>query len=119
VATKGFVFMDSPGFDPASITGEVASGANLVTFTTGRGSVYGCKPAPSIKLATNSQMYARMSEDMDINCGVIADGDRTVQEVGQEIFDYMLEIASGRPSRSEELGFGDNEFIPWQVGAVM
>jgi altronate hydrolase len=119
VDTKGFVFMDSPGFDPASITGEVASGANLVTFTTGRGSVYGCKPAPSIKLATNSQMYARMSEDMDINCGVIADGDRTVQEVGQEIFDYMLEIASGRPSRSEELGFGDNEFIPWQVGAVM
>ena len=119
VDTKGFVFMDSPGFDPASITGEVASGANLVTFTTGRGSVYGCKPAPSIKLATNSQMYGRMSEDMDINCGVIADGEKTVQQVGQEIFDYMLEIASGRKSKSEELGFGDNEFIPWQVGAVM
>ena len=119
VDTKGFVFMDSPGFDPASITGEVASGANLVTFTTGRGSVYGCKPSPSVKLATNSQMYARMAEDMDINCGVIADGEKTVQEVGQEIFEYMLEIASGRQSKSEELGFGDNEFIPWQVGAVM
>jgi altronate hydrolase len=119
VDTRGFVFMDSPGFDPASITGEVASGANLVTFTTGRGSVYGCKPAPSVKLATNSQMYERMAEDMDINCGVIADGEKTVQQVGREIFDYMLEIASGRPSKSEALGFGDNEFIPWQVGAVM
>jgi altronate hydrolase len=119
VDTKGFVFMDSPGFDPASITGEVASGANLVTFTTGRGSVYGCKPSPSIKLSTNTQMYTRMSEDMDINCGVIADGDKTVQQIGQDIFDYMIEIASGRKSKSEELGFGDNEFIPWQVGAVM
>ncbi|MBO6781790.1 MAG: altronate dehydratase [Alphaproteobacteria bacterium] len=119
VDTKGFVFMDSPGFDPASITGEVASGANLVCFTTGRGSVYGCKPAPSIKLATNTPMYESMSEDMDINAGKIADGDATIQDVGEEIFDYMLEIASGRQSKSEELGFGDNEFIPWQVGAVM
>ncbi len=119
VDTKGFVFMDSPGYDPASITGEVAAGANIVTFTTGRGSVYGCKPAPSIKLATNSEMYARMSEDMDINCGVIADGAMSVQEMGQVIFDRMLNVASGERSKSEQLGFGDNEFIPWQIGAVM
>ncbi len=119
VDTKGFVFMDSPGFDPASITGEVASGANLVCFTTGRGSVYGCKPAPSIKLATNTPMYNSMSEDMDINAGKIADGDATIEDVGEEIFDYMLDVASGKKSKSEELGFGDNEFIPWQVGAVM
>jgi len=119
VDTKGFVFMDSPGFDPASITGQVASGANLVCFTTGRGSVYGCKPSPSIKLSTNTPMYQRMEEDMDINCGVIADGGATVQEVGEQIFDYFLDIASGRQSKSEALGFGDNEFIPWQIGAVM
>tara|TARA_R110002110_G_scaffold2756_1_gene13338 strand:+ start:84900 stop:86432 length:1533 start_codon:yes stop_codon:yes gene_type:complete len=119
IDTKGFVFMDSPGFDPASITGEVASGANLVCFTTGRGSVYGCKPSPSIKLATNTQMYESMTEDMDINAGKIADGDATIEDVGLEIFDYMLDIASGTQSKSEALGFGDNEFIPWQVGAVM
>jgi len=119
VDTKGFVFMDSPGFDPASITGQVASGANLVCFTTGRGSVYGCKPSPSIKLATNTPMFQRMADDMDINCGVIADGDATVEQVGEQIFDYFLDIASGAESKSEALGFGDNEFIPWQIGAVM
>ncbi|MCZ6454190.1 MAG: altronate dehydratase family protein [Alphaproteobacteria bacterium] len=119
ITTKGFVFMDSPGFDPASITGEVASGANLVCFTTGRGSVYGCKPSPSVKLATNTPMYQRMADDMDINCGVIADGEATVEEVGEQVFEYFLEIASGRQSKSEALGFGDNEFIPWQIGAVM
>ena len=119
VDTKGFVFMDSPGFDPASITGQVASGANLVCFTTGRGSVYGCKPSPSVKLSTNTPMYQRMVDDMDINCGVIADGDATVEQVGEQIFDYFLDIASGKQSKSEALGFGDNEFIPWQIGAVM
>ncbi len=119
IDTKGFVFMDSPGFDPASITGEVASGANLVCFTTGRGSVYGCKPSPSVKLATNTPMYQRMADDMDINCGVIVDGEATVEEVGEQVFEYFLEIASGRQSKSEALGFGDNEFIPWQIGAVM
>jgi altronate hydrolase len=119
VDAKGFVFMDSPGFDPASITGQVASGANLVCFTTGRGSVYGCKPSPSVKLATNTPMYQRMADDMDINCGVIADGDATVEQVGEQIFDYFLDIAGGRQSKSETLGFGDNEFIPWQIGAVM
>lgn len=116
---KGFVFMDSPGYDPASITGQVASGANLVCFTTGRGSVYGNKPCPSMKLATNSTMYARMSEDMDVNCGVIADGDASVEEVGTEIFEKFLAVASGEPSKSEAQGLGDAEFIPWQVGAVM
>ena len=116
---KGFVFMDSPGYDPASITGQVASGANLVCFTTGRGSVYGCKPSPSIKLSTNTAMYRKMSEDMDINCGVIADGDSSVEEVGEQIFEYFLSVASGNKSKSEEMGFGDNEFIPWQIGAVM
>lgn len=119
VDRKGFVFMDSPGFDPTAITGQVASGANLVAFTTGRGSVYGCKPAPSIKLATNTEMFARMDEDMDVNCGVIADGNKSIQQVGQEIFDLMLDVASGKPSKSESQGFGDLEFIPWQIGAVM
>ena len=119
INTKGFVFMDSPGYDPASITGQVASGANLVCFTTGRGSAFGFKPAPSVKLATNTIMYNKMSEDMDINCGPIADGEVSVEEKGQEIFDYLIEIASGRQSKSEELGYGDNEFVPWLVGAVM
>ncbi len=119
VTAKGFVFMDSPGYDPCSVTGQVASGANMVCFTTGRGSVFGFKPSPSIKLATNTPMYNRMAEDMDINCGGIADGDKTVEEVGREIFAKVLEVASGTPSKSEALGFGDAEFIPWQIGAVM
>jgi altronate hydrolase len=119
VTAKGFVFMDSPGYDPCSVTGQVASGASVVCFTTGRGSVFGFKPSPSIKLATNSPMYRRMSEDMDVNCGGIADGEKSVAEVGQEIFDKILEVASGTPSKSEALGFGDAEFIPWQIGAVM
>ena len=119
IDTKGFVFMDSPGYDPASITGEVASGSNIVCFTTGRGSVYGCKPAPSLKLATNSTMYNRMSDDMDINCGAIVDEGVSVEEMGQRIFDRLLEVASGSQTKSEAQGLGDNEFIPWQIGAVM
>ncbi len=119
VDTKGFVFMDSPGYDPCSITGQVASGANVVCFTTGRGSVFGYKPAPSIKLATNSLMYDNMSEDMDINCGPIAESGVSVEEKGAEIFEKVLAVASGKKSKSEELGFGDNEFVPWQIGAVM
>jgi len=119
IDSKGFVFMDTPGYDPCSITGEIAGGCNLVTFTTGRGSVSGFKPVPCVKLATNSPMYGHMQDDMDVNCGKIADGDKTVQEVGQEIFDLWLEIASGRESKSEAQGFGDNEFVPWQIGAVM
>lgn len=119
VTEKGFVFMDSPGYDPCSITGEVASGANVVCFTTGRGSVFGYKPAPSIKLATNSAMYNRMSEDMDINCGAILDEDVSVADMGRRIFDKVLDVASGAPSKSEELGFGDHEFVPWQIGASL
>jgi len=119
VTEKGFVFMDSPGYDPASITGEVASGANLVAFTTGRGSAFGFKPAPSIKLATNTPTYERMTEDMDLNCGEILDSGVSVQEMGERIFRLMLAVASGEQSKSEALGLGDNEFVPWLVGAVM
>jgi altronate hydrolase len=119
VTAKGFVFMDTPGYDPVSATGQVAGGANLICFTTGRGSVYGCKPAPSLKLATNTPMYERMADDMDINCGAILDGSMGVQEAGQKIFELVLATASGQPSKSEAHGFGADEFVPWQLGAVM
>ena len=119
VTKKGFVFMDTPGYDPMSITGMVAAGANIVSFTTGRGSVFGCKPAPSLKLASNTPMYDRMADDMDVNCGLIADGASTVPEMGGHIFELLLEVASGRKTKSEELGFGDEEFVPWQHGAIM
>ena len=119
VTAKGFTFMDSPGFDPCSVTGQVASGANLICFTTGRGSCFGFKPVPSIKLATNTAMYERMSEDMDVNCGAVIDGDVTVERMGERIFELMLEVASGRRTKSEDLGYGEHEFIPWQIGAVM
>jgi altronate hydrolase len=119
VDTKGFVFMDSPGYDPCSITGQVASGSNVVCFTTGRGSCYGCKPAPSLKLATNTPMYRRMEEDMDINCGEVLDEGISIEEMGRRIFDKIVRTASGEPTKSEELGIGDNEFIPWQIGATM
>lgn len=118
VKAKGFTFMDSPGYDPVSVTGQVAGGCNVVTFTTGRGSAFGCKPAPSIKLATNSDMYARMSDDMDINCGDVLDG-VSVQEKGEQIFEHILRVASGEPTKSERHGYGDHEFVPWQIGAVM
>nr|WP_295464035.1 altronate dehydratase family protein [Mesorhizobium sp.] len=118
VTEKGFVFMDTPGYDPVSATGQVAGGANIICFTTGRGSAYGCKPAPSIKLATNTPMYERMKDDMDINCGDILDG-VSVADKGRQIFDEILAVASGKKSKSEELGYGDNEFVPWQIGAVM
>ncbi len=115
---RGFVFMDSPGYDPCSVTGQVAAGANVVCFTTGRGSAFGYKPAPSIKLATNAQVYARMTDDMDINCGDVLDG-VSIEDKGREIFQTVLAVASGRPSKSEALGYGDNEFVPWQLGATM
>ena len=118
VTTRGFVFMDSPGYDPASVTGQVASGCNLVVFTTGRGSAFGFKPSPSIKLATNSDTYERQTEDMDINCGDILDG-VSIEEKGRQIFEEMIAVASGKRSKSEEFGYGDNEFVPWQIGAVM
>jgi altronate hydrolase len=119
VTASGLVFMDTPGYDPVSVTGIVAGGANLVCFTTGRGSVFGCKPAPSLKLATTTQLYERMPDDMDFNCGTVLDGDATVEELGGVLFDEIRAIASGRPTKSEELGFGDEEFRPWQLGAVM
>jgi altronate hydrolase len=119
VTAKGFVFMDTPGFDPVAATGQVAGGANLVCFTTGRGSVFGCKPAPSIKLATNSRMYHHIEDDMDVNCGTILDGDETVQQCGERIFDLMLRIASGERTKSEEFDFGAAEFAPWVIGATM
>jgi altronate hydrolase len=117
VEKRGLVFMDSPGFDPMSATGQVAGGANLIAFTTGRGSCFGCRPAPSIKLATNTAMYARMEEDMDINCGAILDGEKSIEEMGEEIFQAMLATASGRPTKSELLGYGEDEFAPWHVNA--
>jgi altronate hydrolase len=118
VTAKGFVFMDTPGYDPVSATGQVAGGANMLCFTTGRGSAYGNKPVPSIKLATNSDVYARMIDDMDINCGDVIEG-VSIEAKGAEIFAKVLAVASGEKSKSELLGYGDNEFVPWQVGAVM
>jgi len=118
VTESGFVFMDSPGFDPVSATGQIAGGANLVAFTSGRGSCFGAKPTPSIKLATNTAMFRHMEEDMDINCGDIVDGAATVEEVGQRIFDYFLHIASGGETKSEALDLGRHEFVPWQIGIV-
>jgi len=116
VDQHGFVFMDTPGFDPVSATGQIAGGANLVAFTTGRGSCFGAKPSPSIKLATNTPMFARMEEDMDINCGKVLDGDATMDDMGQEIFQHFLDVASGKPTKSELLNLGRHEFIPWNIG---
>lgn len=118
IDTKGFVFMDSPGYDPCSVTGQVASGANLIVFTTGRGSVSGYKPVPCIKVATNSEMFAKMSEDMDLNTGDILEG-VTLEEKGREMFELFIRVASGEITKSEGLGFGGAEFVPWQIGAVM
>ncbi|XDF33818.1 altronate dehydratase family protein [Paracidovorax avenae] len=115
---NGFVFMDSPGYDPVAATGQIASGAQLICFTTGRGSMFGSKPAPTIKLASNTPMYRRLEEDMDINCGVILDGELTVPEMGDRIFAQILRHASGEATKSELLGLGDHEFVPWHLGIV-
>jgi altronate hydrolase len=119
ITKKGFVFMDTPGYDPVSATGQVAGGANIICFTTGRGSVFGCKPAPSLKLATNTPLFRRMEDDMDIDCGPIADGEATVAAMGERIFQLVLDTASGKQTKSEILGFGEDEFTPWVLGAVM
>ncbi len=119
VKEKGFTFMDSPGYDPASVTGQIAGGCNIVCFTTGRGSAFGSKPAPTIKLATNTEMYTRMKDDMDINCGDILDGRLSVEEKGKQIYEMIVRVASGEKSKSELQGLGDYEFVPWQIGAVM
>jgi altronate hydrolase len=115
----GLVFMDTPGYDPVSVTGLVAGGAHVVCFTTGRGSVFGCRPVPSIKVASNTPLFERMRDDMDVNAGRVVDGTATVEQVGDELFERILEVASGRPTLSEELGFGQDEFAPWPLGAVM
>lgn len=119
VDKRGFVFMDSPGYDPCSVTGEIAAGANLVCFTTGRGSVFGAKPVPSLKLASNSALAASMDDDIDLDAGSIATGEATPEDIGAEIFELILDTASGRQSKSEKLGFGDLEFVPWQIGATI
>jgi len=118
IDTAGFVFMDSPGYDPVASTGQIASGANLICFTTGRGSMFGSKPAPTIKLATNTPMYTRLEEDMDINCGLVLDGELSMGQMGQHIFEHILRAASGQSTKSELLGLGDHEFVPWHLGIV-
>jgi altronate hydrolase len=119
ITAKGFVYMDTPGYDPVAATGQVAGGGNIICFTTGRGSVFGCKPAPSLKLATNTALYRHMTDDMDINCGTIVDGEESIAQVGERIFKLILETCSGTRTKSEALGFGEDEFAPWQLGAVM
>jgi altronate hydrolase len=119
VVAKGFVFMDTPGYDPVSVTGHVAGGANIACFTTGRGSAFGCKPSPSIKLSTNTPLFNKQEDDIDINCGSIIDGTSTVEGVGQEIFNHILEVASGTQSKSEQWGYGEDEFAPWVLGPTM
>jgi altronate hydrolase len=118
IRANGFVFMDSPGFDPCSATGQIASGANLICFTTGRGSMFGAKPVPSIKLASNTPMFEKLREDMDINCGTVVDGAQSIEECGAAIFEDIIRVASGARTKSEELGLGDNEFVPWALGIV-
>ena len=119
VTAKGFVYMDTPGYDPVSATGQVAGGANMICFTTGRGSAYGCKPAPSLKLATNTALFVRQEDDMDINCGTVIDGKESIQEAGARFFEMILKTASGEKTKSELWGYGDDEFAPWVLGATM
>ncbi len=118
IESRGLVVMDSPGFDPASVTGKVAGGANLVMFTTGRGSCFGCKPSPVIKIATNTPLFEALGEDMDLNAGVVLEG-TDLQVVGDHFFEFALEVASGKKTCSEQLGIGDHEFIPWTVGPTL
>jgi altronate hydrolase len=119
VKARGFVYMDTPGYDPVSATGQVAGGANLICFTTGRGSAYGCAPSPSLKLSTNTALWQRQKDDIDINCGDIIDGQTSIAAKGEQIFQLMLQTASGQLTQSERHGYGQNEFVPWQLGAVM
>jgi altronate hydrolase len=118
VTARGLVFMDTPGYDPISATGQVAGGANLICFTTGRGSAYGCAPSPSVKLATHTALWQRQSDDMDLNCGEVLDGTQSIEELGARLFQLLLATASGRPSRSERHGYGQQEFVPWQISVI-
>jgi altronate hydrolase len=119
VTAKGFVYMDTPGYDPVSATGQVAGGANMICFTTGRGSAYGCKPSPSLKLATNTPLFVRQEDDMDINCGTVIEGKESIEAVGARFFELILATASGEKSKSEQWGYGEDEFAPWMLGATM
>ncbi len=119
ITARGFIFMDTPVYDRTSVSGMVPGGVSLICFTTGYGSVFGWKPVPSIKLATNTALYRRMEEDMDINCGTIADGEAIVEELGERIFRLIIETASGKKPKDESLGIDGNEFVRWQIGAVM
>ena len=119
VTAKGLVFMDTPGYDPVSATGQVAGGANMICFTTGRGSAYGCSPSPSLKLSTNTALWVKQEDDIDINCGEVIDGTASIDEMGERIFRLMLKTASGDKTKSEVHGYGQNEFVPWQLGATM
>lgn len=118
-AGKGLVFMNAPAFDPVGATAQVAGGANVMVFTTGRGSAFGCKPTPSIKLIDNTPMYQKMPDDMDINAGTILDGVETVEECGQRIFERIIAVASGERTKSELLGYGEEEFCPWDLGIML
>jgi altronate hydrolase len=119
VTAKGFVYMDTPGYDPVSATGQVAGGANLIVFTTGRGSAYGCAPAPSLKVSTNTALWVKQEEDIDLNAGTIVDGETTVSALGEALFRQMLAACSGTKTKSERHGYGQSEFVPWYLGAVM
>lgn len=119
VIAKGFVFMDTPGYDPLAVTGQIAGGANLLCFTTGRGSAFGSKPTPCLKLATNNKLWERQEEDMDINCGTVVSGEETIEEAGERLYQMILEMASGKKTKSEEFGYGSQEFVPWIVGSIM
>jgi altronate hydrolase len=119
VSAPGLVFMDTPGYDPVSATGQVAGGANVIVFTTGRGSCFGCRPTPSLKIASNSALYQAMEEDMDLDCGPIASGSKTISGMGREIFELIVATASGQKTKSEDFGYGDNEFVPWHLGATL
>lgn len=118
VRARGLVFMDTPGYDPISATGQVAGGANMICFTTGRGSAYGCAPSPSVKLATNTALWVRQADDMDLNCGEVLDGSATIEALGTKLFQMLLDTASGKRSRSELHGYGQNEFVPWQLSVI-
>jgi len=119
ISKRGFNFMDSPGYDPVSVTGQVASGSNIIIFTTGRGSCFGFKPTPSLKIATNTNMYNNMKEDMDINAGTIMDGESDIEKIGKDIFQSIIDTASGKLTKSEINGYGDDEFNPWVIGATL
>lgn len=118
VQARGLVLMDTPGYEPVSATGQVAGGANLICFTTGRGSAYGCAPSLSLKLATDTALWQRQADDMDFNCGPVVEGERSVDELGQAFLEPMLRTASGERSRSEMHGYGQQKFVPWPLGAV-